>query len=175
MRRLVHRDLPLDAGDFRLISRRALDSVLRLHEVHRFLRGMTVWIGYRQASVEYVRAPRVAGKTKYSLATMLAFAWNAALSFSNLPLRIASATGVVCALIGFGYGAYAVLRKLIWHDTVQGWTTVIISIFFVGGAILLSLGVLGEYVARIYDEVKGRPLYVVRETCGFEPRPEAKP
>jgi polyisoprenyl-phosphate glycosyltransferase len=168
MRAFVHRDLPVDTGDFRLISRRALDAVLRMREVHRFLRGMTVWVGYRQASVGYVRAPRAAGKTKYSLARMLGFGWNAALSFSHLPLRVVSAGGAICATLGFGYGAYAVAAKVFWHNTVQGWTTVIVSIFFVGGAILLGLGVLGEYVARIYDEVKGRPLYLVRETRNVE-------
>lgn len=163
MRWLVHPDLPTDVGDFRLLSRRCLNDVRRMREAHRFLRGMTVWVGYPQSAVDYVREPRVAGHTKFSLGAMLSFAWTAALSFSYLPLRLTSTIGILSASGGMLYGVYAVIRKLFWGDTVKGWTTVIILQAVIGGVILLGLGMLGEYVARIYEQVKGRPLYLVAE------------
>lgn len=167
MKILVHKDLPLDSGDFRLISRRCLDALNGLRENHRFLRGMNAWIGFPQVPVYYNRDPRVAGETKYPLQKMLKLAMNAAVSFSPLPLRFSLGLGIVVALIGFCVGIYALYRAF-QHFILQmpivynpGWATIVTLICLIGGSILISIGILGEYVARIFEESKGRPLYVI--------------
>ena len=161
MKLLIFRDLEEDVGDFRLISRACLDALSRMREVHRFLRGMVCWVGFPQTSVSYVRNPRVSGETKYPLRKMLRFAWTAAISFSPAPLRLSFALGVIAALGGLGEGVYAVARTMLGLYTVPGWTSLVVVVCLIGGAILMSIGVLGEYVARIYEESKGRPLYIV--------------
>ncbi|XDD41505.1 glycosyltransferase family 2 protein [Leptospira sp. WS60.C2] len=167
MKILVHRDLPLDSGDFRLISRRCLIELNRLRENHRFLRGMNAWIGFPQTPVFYNRDPRVAGETKYPLRKMLKLAMNAAVSFSPLPLRFSLALGIFVAMLGFIVGAYALFRAF-QHFILElpivynpGWATIVTLICLIGGSILISIGILGEYVARIFEESKGRPLYVI--------------
>lgn len=174
MRRFVHPKLPSDTGDFRLVSRRCLDAVLRMQESHRFLRGMFAWVGFHQIELPYRRLPRRHGVTKYPLPKMLRFAWNAALSFSVVPIRFITCIGLGTAAFGFGYGVYSVLRRILWKDTVQGWTTLVVLLALVGGAILVSLGILGEYVARIYEEVKRRPLYVVRDRLNLDGPPSGR-
>ncbi|ABZ94441.1 Glycosyltransferase [Leptospira biflexa serovar Patoc strain 'Patoc 1 (Ames)'] len=167
MKVLVHKDLPLDSGDFRLISRRCLDALNGLRENHRFLRGMNAWIGFPQIPVYYKRDPRVAGETKYPLQKMLKLAMNAAVSFSPLPLRFSLGLGIFVAFIGFAVGMYALYRAFqhfILHMPIvynPGWATIVTLICLIGGSILISIGILGEYVARIFEESKGRPLYVV--------------
>ncbi len=168
MRLLVWRGLPQDAGDFRLVSRRCLDVVLSMNEVHRFLRGMIAWAGFSQTSVQYHRQKREHGISKYTLAKMLSFAWNAALSFSILPIRVISICGLLVAAFGFSYGLFSILRHLIYQDTVPGWTTIIVLLGIIGGMILIGLGVIGEYVGRIYEEIKHRPLYIVQECVNTE-------
>jgi glycosyltransferase involved in cell wall biosynthesis len=168
MRLLVWKGLPQDAGDFRLVSRRCLDVVLSMDEVHRFLRGMITWVGFKQTSVLYHRQKRKHGISKYPLAKMLNFAWNAALSFSILPIRAISISGVLVAAFGFAYGSYSVLRYFIFHDSVPGWTTIIVLLGIIGGMILIGLGVIGEYVGRIYEEIKHRPIYIVQECVNTE-------
>ncbi|MCW7490357.1 glycosyltransferase family 2 protein [Leptospira meyeri] len=167
MKILVHKDLPLDSGDFRLISRRCLDALNGLRENHRFLRGMNAWIGFPQAPVFYNRDPRVAGETKYPLRKMLKLAMNAAVSFSPLPLRFSLGLGIIVAIMGFAVGVYALYRAF-QHFILQmpivynpGWATIVTLICLIGGSILISIGILGEYIARIFEESKGRPLYVV--------------
>ncbi|MDF3819104.1 glycosyltransferase family 2 protein [Leptospira sp. 96542] len=167
MKILVHRDLPLDSGDFRLISRRCLDALNTLRENHRFLRGMNAWIGFPQTPVYYNRDPRIAGETKYPIKKMLKLAMNAAVSFSPLPLRFSLALGIVVAMLGFSVGIYALFRAF-QHFILQlpivynpGWATIVTLICLIGGSILISIGILGEYVARIFEESKGRPLYVI--------------
>jgi glycosyltransferase involved in cell wall biosynthesis len=164
MQRFVHEALPIDAGDFRLISRPCLDAVRSMRETHRFLRGMMAWVGFPQTAVLFERPPRAAGETKYPLSRMLKFAWTAALSFSPAPLRIIFAFGAIVSAFGFGIGAYAVIRKLAGLPVEPGWTSLMVVINLIGGGILLSIGVLGEYIARIFEEVKDRPLYVVSVT-----------
>lgn len=164
MRRLVHRALPEDAGDFRLISRRCVDAVLRMNEVHRFLRGMFAWVGFRQVAVPYARAPRLHGETKYPFWKMARLAWNAALSFSTFPIKLITALGFLTAAGALVYGGFAVVDKYFFHATVPGWTGLVVIVGLTGAAILVSLGVIGEYVGRIFEEVKQRPLFVVRET-----------
>jgi glycosyltransferase involved in cell wall biosynthesis len=176
MRSFIHRDLPPDAGDFRLISRACLDALNSMRETHRFLRGMTAWVGFPQTAVKYHRQPRVAGESKYPFWKMARFAWTAAVSFSPAPLRISLAGGMTVAVISLGYLFYAVARALFWHDTAKGWPSLVAVVCFIGGAILVSIGILGEYVGRIFEESKGRPLYIVstRANCSGEGE-EAEP
>jgi glycosyltransferase involved in cell wall biosynthesis len=168
MRLLVWKGLPPDAGDFRLVSRRCLDVVLSMDEVHRFLRGMIAWAGFKQTFVRYHRKKREHGTSKYPLRKMLSFAGNAALSFSILPIRAISISGLLVAGFGFTYGIYCVVRYLIFEDAVPGWTTIIVLLGVIGGMILLALGVIGEYVGRIYEEIKHRPLYIVQDCVNVE-------
>jgi dolichol-phosphate mannosyltransferase len=161
MRIAVDRRLPSDTGDYRLISRACLDALLSMRETHRFLRGMVAWVGFRQTAVQFVRPPRVAGETKYPLGKMIRFAWTAILSFSPLPLRTIFAFGFVVAGVGFAAGTYALAANLLGFPVVPGWTSLMLTICLIGSFILIALGVIGEYVAKIYEEVKGRPLYVI--------------
>jgi glycosyltransferase involved in cell wall biosynthesis len=171
MRGLVHRDLPADVGDFRLISRPCLDTLNSMRELHRFLRGMITWVGFPQTAVEFTRPRRAAGKTKYPLRKMVRFAWNAVVSFSPLPLRFSFATGAAITAIGFLYGIYATIRVLTGQYVVPGWTSVIVLLCLIGGGIMISLGILGEYVGRLFEEIKERPLYVVSLTANVATAP----
>lgn len=163
MQRFVHPDLPPDTGDFRLVSRRCLDAVLRMNEMHRFLRGLFAWAGFPHTAVQFKRQARKFGTTKYSAWKLVRLAWNAALSFSTLPLRLITLTGFLTAGFALSYGFFAILQKYIYHTAVQGWTGIIVIIGIIGGAILVSLGVIGDYVGRIFEEIKHRPLYIVCE------------
>ncbi|TGL59740.1 glycosyltransferase [Leptospira ognonensis] len=175
MKVLVHKDLPLDSGDFRLISRNCLDAIKLMREKHRFLRGMGAWVGFPQTPVIYKRAARAAGETKYPLRKMLTLAMNAAISFSPLPLRLSLSLGFVIAFVGFVVGLTAVVKAWmhysgLYPDLVYnpGWATIVALLCIIGGSILISIGILGEYIARIFEEVKGRPLYVVESTFNME-------
>ncbi|MDI6691694.1 MAG: glycosyltransferase family 2 protein [Anaerosomatales bacterium] len=168
VRRLAAIDLPVDAGDFRLMSRRAIDALISMRERNRYVRGMVAWVGFRRDAVEYERDPRAAGTTKYPLGKMLRLAMDGIVSFSLRPLQLSAALGALAALLGFGVLVYAIFERLAGHDVLPGWTSLMVAILFMGGVQLLSLAVLGEYVGRIYEEVKGRPLYVVSERAGFE-------
>ena len=163
MRRFVHPDLPEDTGDFRLVSRRCLDVILRMNEQHRFLRGLFAWVGFPQIAVRYKRNPRRFGETKYPFWKMARLAWNAALSFSTLPIKLITAGGFATAALACAYGVYAVVQKYFFHSTVQGWTGLVVILGLIGGMILVSLGVIGEYVGRIFEEIKRRPLYIVQD------------
>lgn len=167
MRFLVHSALPLDTGDFRLISRRCLNALCTMRETHRFLRGMVAWVGFPQIAVPYTRQVRAAGSTNYSLGSMLIFAWTAALSFSPAPMRLILLLGVLIAGFGLAEGVYAVIRTLLGLYVVPGWSSLVVVICLIGGAILVSIGTLGEYVARVFEEVKGRPLYIVADRTNF--------
>jgi polyisoprenyl-phosphate glycosyltransferase len=164
MRKFVHPDLPVDTGDFRLISRQCLDGLTALRETHRFLRGMVTWLGYPQIAVPYQRQPRVAGETKYPVRKMLAFAWIAAISFSTLPLRFSLVMGVLFGLFGIEEAIRAILANLLGWYTVPGWTSSIVATSILGSAILISVSIVGEYIGKIYEQVKSRPLYLVAKT-----------
>ena len=166
MRGMVYRDLPPDAGDFRLISRACLDAVTQMRETHRFLRGMVAWVGFPQIAVRYHRQPRVAGSTKYPLRKMLAFSWVAATSFSTLPLRFSTIMGAIAGLVGIEEGIRALLAYFMGWYTVPGWTSLTVIVSLIGSAMLMSIGILGEYMAKLYEQAKGRPLYVVARTFG---------
>jgi dolichol-phosphate mannosyltransferase len=168
MKAFVHPNLPPDTGDFRLISRRCLTSVCSMGEVHLFLRGMVSWVGFLQTSVSYHRRARMAGATKYTFWKMFRFALNAVFSFTILPLRISLIAGLIIALIGMTYGLYAACQTFLYHNTVPGWTTQIIFTTVLGGALLMSNGILGEYVGRSFEQAKGRPLYIVAHRVNFE-------
>ncbi len=150
-----------DSGDFRLLDRAPLDALLSMRERNRFLRGMTVWVGYTQTAVPYEREPRAAGATKYTPARMLAFSLDAISSFSHRPLQIATLVGFLCAAVAF-VAIFVVLGLRLAGSYLPGFSTITILVLLLGGIQLMAIGLIGEYVGRIYDEVKGRPLYVVR-------------
>jgi len=163
IRRLTTVDIPADTGDFRLMSRAAVDALNRLGERNRFVRGMVAWIGFRQDEVLYDRAARFAGTTKYPLRKMLRFAADAIFSFSYVPLRVATLCGATVSMASFIYAMYAVMARIFNWNVVHGWASVMVAVVFLGGVQLICVGLLGEYVGRIYDEVKKRPLYIARE------------
>jgi glycosyltransferase involved in cell wall biosynthesis len=160
LRRLTSVDIPADCGDFRLMSRRVVEALKQLRERNRFVRGLVAWVGYKQIAVEYERAPRLAGETKYPIRKMVRFAGDAIVSFSFAPLRAATALGLLVSAASFTYAVYAVLARIFDWNVVQGWASTVVAILFLGGVQLVSLGIIGEYVGRVYDEVKGRPLYL---------------
>jgi glycosyltransferase involved in cell wall biosynthesis len=165
--RLIYRitdvKIPLDTGDFRLIDRKVVNVINGMREKHRFLRGMGAWVGFKQIGVEYKRAARFSGETKYPFKKMLKLALNAITGFSYFPLQIATFFGFISAGIAIiAIPVVAILRMAGTHF-FEGQTTTLVAVLFLGGVQLISLGVLGEYIGRIYDEAKGRPLYIVRE------------
>jgi polyisoprenyl-phosphate glycosyltransferase len=161
--RITDVKIPLDTGDFRLIDRKIVDVMSQMREKHRFLRGMAAWVGFRQIGVSYKRAARHAGVTKYPFKKMLKFAQDGITGFSYFPLQIATYLGFIAAGISvIGIPVVAILRLTGTHF-FEGQTTTLVSVLFLGGVQLISLGILGEYIGRIYDEVKGRPLYITRE------------
>jgi glycosyltransferase involved in cell wall biosynthesis len=166
MRSLARIDMPVDAGDFRLLDRNAVDALRSIRERNRYLRGLVAWIGFKQCSVKYDRAGRAAGETKYPLRKMLALAFDGILSFSSVPLRLALILGFVVSGLSFLTGIAAVVVKVGGWYTVDGWTSLAVLVCFIGGVHLTVMGLIGEYISRIYDEVKARPLYIVAENRG---------
>jgi len=161
-------DIPMDTGDFRLMDRKVVNALKTMHEKHRFMRGMSVWVGFRQTGVKYVRAERYAGETKYPLKKMLKFAMDGITSFSYFPLQLATYIGFIAALLAVLGIIVTIILRLSGSHAFLGQATTLVSVLFLGGVQLICLGILGEYLGRIYDEVKGRPLYIVREALGFE-------
>jgi dolichol-phosphate mannosyltransferase len=171
MRMMAQIDLPLDAGDFCLMDRKVVDVLKRLPESHRFLRGLRSWAGFRQAGVEYERQGRHAGEPKYTLGKLVRLAVSGYVGFSTFPLRVASWLGLVVAAVGFGIACWAVGTKILGIPSPRGWASSIAVMLFLGGIQLLVLGVMGEYLGRVYDEARARPSYVVREWVGFGESP----
>jgi dolichol-phosphate mannosyltransferase len=170
MRAFIHKDLPVDAGDFRLLSRPCLSGLQQMRESHRFLRGMIAWVGFPQIGIEYEQLPRVAGSPKYTIYKMVNFAWTAATSFSILPLRLSIWLGVIVTLMGMGEALHALLAKFFHWNVVPGWTSLTVLVSILGGATLVSIGVLGEYVGKLYEQSKNRPLYLVSQTVNVDSR-----
>lgn len=160
--------IPLDVGDFRLIDRQVADAMQSMPEHDRFLRGMVAWLGFKQFALEYKRDARAAGETKYPLRKMIAFATDGILSFSISPLRVAMWLGLFTAMIAVLGLVYVLFVRLFTHEWVSGWASLIFAILLMGGVQMLMLGIVGEYVGRIYREGKRRPLYLVRERFGFD-------
>ena len=163
MERLSNTPVPRDTGDFRLLSRRALEALRQLRERQRFMKGLFAWIGYRQTAVHYQRDPRHAGKTKWNYWRLFQLAVEGITSFSTAPLRVATWTGLSASILAFGYGLWVLTKALLYGDPVRGYPTLMLVILFLGGVQLLALGVIGEYLGRNYAESKQRPLYFVEE------------
>jgi glycosyltransferase involved in cell wall biosynthesis len=172
LNRVSEIEIPLDVGDFRLIDRKVVEVLLKMPERDRFLRGMVSWIGFKQIAVIYDRAPRKAGESKYPFMKMLRFAIDSVISFSFVPLRLAIWVGFAAIVASFAGIVYALIIRLYTADWVRGWASIFTALLFLGGVQLITLGIVGEYVGRIYAEVKQRPLYVVRERLGFEGKSE---
>jgi glycosyltransferase involved in cell wall biosynthesis len=163
-------DVPLDTGDFRLMSRRVVVALRELQETHRFVRGLVAWVGFKQTAVLYDRPGRFAGETKYPLRKMLRFAADGITSFSVLPLRFATYLGMLISVMSVGVAIWALLVHFVFHVTVKGWTAEVVLVSLLAAAQLLMIGILGEYIGRIYEEVKRRPLYVVGDRVNLARR-----
>ena len=164
LNKLTDVDIPVDTGDFRLIDRKVCDALMKVNERNRYMRGIISWLGFKSTPVEFVRHERYAGETKYPLKKMFKFATDAIMSFSYKPLKLASFIGALISIAAFLYLIYVVIIGLFTDQTIQGWASTVAIMLFFNGIILLMLGIIGEYIGRIYDEAKGRPLYLIRET-----------
>jgi hypothetical protein len=153
-----------DSPDFRLLDRKVVAAIRELREQSRFLRGMYSWVGFRQVQVVYEEAERAAGTSHYGTLDMLLLALSAVLSFSRVPLRLATYLGLAVSFLAFGYGVYALLMKFVFHEVIRGWTSIAVVLSFLSGVQLLTLGVVGEYLGQVLEESKRRPLYVLAET-----------
>lgn len=158
--------IPPDAGDFRLLDRHVVDALKSLPEHNRFMKGMYAWVGFRSEELPYTPPARASGKSHYNLHSLVSLSLSGMTAFTTWPLRAASVIGVNLALLAFGYGGYLVLDYWLFGAEVSGWTTIVVSTMLFSGVQLLSLGIVGEYIARIYEEVKGRPLYIVHRRLG---------
>lgn len=164
--RLLHRiiklDIPVDVGDFRLMSRRVVNQFMKLREKDRFVRGLVSWVGFKQIGVQYLRDKRFAGETKFPYRKMIKFALDGITSFSDLPLKLATWLGYFTSFLALLYLCSVFVQKALGY-TVQGWATIMVAVLFIGGVQLISIGIIGEYVGRIFNETKQRPLYVIDE------------
>jgi glycosyltransferase involved in cell wall biosynthesis len=161
--RITDVKIPMDTGDFRLMDRKVVDIMTQMRERHRFLRGMSSWVGFKQTGVTYKRAARYSGETKYPFKKMLKFASDAITSFSYFPLQMAMYLGFLTAGISIIAIPIVIIMRMVGLHAFVGQATTLIAVLFLGGVQLISLGILGEYIGRLYDEAKGRPLYIVRE------------
>lgn len=173
MERLSHTPVPRDTGDFRLLSRRALDALAGLRERRRFMKGLFAWVGYRQCAIPYQRAPRLAGASKFSYWRLWNFALEGITSFSTAPLRIATYLGVLAAMAAFVFGAVIIGKTLMYGDPVPGYPSLMTVVLFLGGVQLMALGMIGEYLGRLFDEAKQRPLYLIQERIDPPESPNA--
>ncbi len=161
-------NIPVDTGDFRLIDRKVVEALRRTPERNRYVRGLIGWLGFKQTAYEYVREERFAGTTKYPLRKMVKLAVDAITSFSVKPLRIAGVLGLILSVCGFSYTVYVIIAKLCGAVFSDGWASTICIVLLLGGFILVMLGIMGQYIGRIYDEVRARPLYLISETVNLE-------
>jgi glycosyltransferase involved in cell wall biosynthesis len=173
--RLSETKMPLDAGDFRLLDRKVVEVIKTMPERARFLRGMVSWAGFRQVSIPYDRAARHAGESKYPLKKMVHFAMDGIISFSLVPLKLAIWTGFLAIWIAVAGIIVAIIDRLLDKGLARGWASLFVAVLFMGGVQLVSLGIIGEYLGRIYTEVKRRPLYVVQERLGFADQSKTTP
>ncbi|MFA6432054.1 MAG: glycosyltransferase family 2 protein [Candidatus Margulisiibacteriota bacterium] len=155
------------SADFRLLNRKAVDSLNQFHERARFLRGLISYVGFNQAFIEYKAEARTAGKSKYSFHKMLSFALDGITSFSTFPLRLATYLGLATAFLAFVYLIYAIFVRMFTNQAIEGWASVLTAVLFIGGIQLIFLGIIGEYLGRVYEETKGRPLYIINDKLGF--------
>lgn len=167
LRAITDVEIPLDTGDFRMMDRRVVLTMRRLREKHRFMRGLSSWVGFRQIGVEYQRAERFAGETKYPLHKMMRLTLDAITSFSYIPLRLSTYFGFFLAILSLIGIAVTIILRLSGNSAFFGQATTLVAVLFLGGIQLIFLGIIGEYLSRIYDDVKDRPLYIVSEAFGF--------
>ena len=170
--RIADLRLPLDSGDFALLSSRVVEALRRTPEYHRYLRGLRTWVGFRQTAVDAARGRRYAGRSKYSLSKLVGLGLNGIFAFSILPLRLAVLLGGVAITLSGAFGLYALYAKLVLRRSPQGFTALILAIVFLSGVNLFFLGVIGEYVGRVYEQVKGRPVYIVRSITSAPREPD---
>ncbi|MFQ5351839.1 MAG: glycosyltransferase family 2 protein [Candidatus Binatia bacterium] len=168
LNKVSYLDIPLDSGDFSLVDRRVVALLRRMPERNRFVRGLRTWVGFRQTGFEYERSERFAGTSKYGLSRLLRLAFDGLVSYSFVPLRVVSNIGLLVSLSALGYMGYLLTMRAFGDTTIRGWTSTVVIMLFLGGVQLLSLGIIGEYVGRIFDEVKRRPRYVVRDLIGLQ-------
>ena len=162
--KLTSIDIPMDTGDFRIIHRKVVDQINKMPEKQKFLRGQMAWVGFRHTFVEYDRDERMSGDTGYTFRKMFRLAMDGITSFSNFPLRVATISGFACAFIGFLLIIYTLYSRYVLKDYEPGWSSLMITIVFIGGIQLIGIGIIGEYISRIYDNIRNRPLYIVDET-----------
>jgi dolichol-phosphate mannosyltransferase len=172
LRTFTNIEIPVDVGDFRLISARAAEQLRKLREKDRFVRGLVSWVGYRQTGIPYERDSRLAGETKYPFSKMLKFAIDGITSFSVLPLKLASWLGYMASFLAFVYLVSVFVQRVMGH-TVEGWATIMVAMLFLGGVQLICLGIIGEYIGRIFNETKARPLYVIESVHQSDTREQA--
>lgn len=172
LNKLTDVNIPKDTGDFRLIDRKVCNVLNSLPEKNRYVRGLVSWLGFKQIGVEFIREERFAGTTNYPLKKMIKLAFDGITSFSYKPLKFASIAGVITSSLGFIYLIVILFQKLFTNLNIQGWTSLIAITIIFNGIILLVLGIMGEYIGRIYDESKGRPIYIVKDSVGFQERYE---
>jgi dolichol-phosphate mannosyltransferase len=169
LRRATSVDIPIDTGDFRLMDRRVVNQLMAMRERFRFVRGMVSWVGFKQCRVEYERAARFAGETKYPLPKMLRFAVDGMLSFSHVPLKLSSTLGFGASALSFVFLIYGIVIRFFFPErAIAGWASVFVAVLFLGGVQLICIGILGEYLGRMYDEVKRRPLYISEEEINLD-------
>ena len=173
-RRMSEIDIPVDAGDFRLMSRRVVDILRTMPERNRYLRGLASWVGFSQASISYARDERYKGERKYTLWQSARLAFDGITAFSHFPLRLVVHLGVAVSLIGFLYIAITIILALVYGRVVPGWTTLMAAVIFLGGIQLMVVGVVGAYIGRIYIEVQQRPLYLIKQKIGFSEKGERR-
>lgn len=173
-KRMSEVDVPVDAGDFRLMSRRVVDILRNMPERNRYLRGLASWVGFSQTSISYARDERYRGERKYTLWQSARLAIDGITSFSHFPLRLVTQLGLVVSLVGFLYGAIIIISGLFFGRVTPGWTTLMAAVIFLGGIQLIVVGVVGEYIGRIYVEVQQRPLYLIKQKIGFSEEGEIR-
>lgn len=162
--KLTSVDIPIDTGDFRIISRKVIEHINKMPEKQKFLRGQMAWLGFKQTYIEYDRDERLNGKTGYTFRKMMRLATDGITSFSNFPLRLATISGFLCAFAGFLLIIYTLYSRFILKDYEKGWSSLMITIIFLGGIQLIGIGIIGEYISRIYDNIRNRPLYIIDDT-----------
>jgi polyisoprenyl-phosphate glycosyltransferase len=168
LQRLTDVDIPADTGDFCLMDRRVVDLLNRMPERNRYLRGLRAWLGFRQTAIQFERPPRYAGEPKYTFWKSLALGVNGVVGFSKIPLRFATYLGMLVSAISLVLTGWALYQRFVGADTVRGWASTLVVILLLGGVQLLMIGVVGEYLSRIYDEVKQRPMYIIGDVRGFD-------
>lgn len=157
-------NIPVDTGDFRIISRKVADELIRMKDHSKFLRGQIAWLGFKETFISYDREKRKKGNTNFGYAQMLRFAFDGVTGFSNFPLKFASISGIIVSLLSFVLIIYVLLAKLVWGQTISGWASIMVTVLFLGGIQLLSVGIIGEYISRINDAVRNRQLYIIEKT-----------